>query len=148
MLAFVSASLGDERKAGKAVAKIRDLIELPEVSSKEAQGSMNTVARVESEIGSDDFYRIHEETKAAIEKNRKGFEEPFKILINIWTELEAMRKLKSIDRGQLESLLDKAAMFSENQFYRIKTDIRKEAKLIYSLLDKGGKIQFIHDIVE
>lgn len=134
--AIALAKLGDGSQAREIADSLRNLLDSPEISSQEYRGSLNTIARVESALGSKMFWKIHEKTKSGIEGNRKGFGEPFNMLINIWAELEAMRKLKTLDKGHLESLLDKTDLFSDKQFLRIKNNIRGEAEKVRKLINK------------
>jgi transcriptional regulator with XRE-family HTH domain len=136
LIAFASAKLGNKDQARKSVDDLRDLINSSGISSQEHRGSLNTIARVESAQGLKEFWKIHDKNKSEIEGNRKGFGEPFNMLINIWAELEAMRKLKTLDKGQLESLIEKTKLFSDDQFLRIKMNIWGEIEKVRRLMNK------------
>ncbi len=126
--AIAYAKLEDESQAEENVNNLRDLLNSSEVSPKEYRGSQNMIARVESVLGLDEFWKIHEVTKSGIEGNRKGLGEPFNMLINFWVEIEWMRKLKAIDREQIKSLLEKTNMYADEDFFGIKNRIWSEAK--------------------
>ena len=136
LIAFASAKLGKKNLARENVNDLRDLLNSPGITSQEHRGSLNTIARVESAQGLKEFWKIHENTKSGIEGNRKGFGEPFNMLINIWVEIEGMRKFKKLDKGHLESLLEKTDLFPDKQFLRIKINIWGEAEKIRKLINK------------
>ena len=128
------AKLGQKSQTINAENEYKNILEHPSLSPRTVRGGYNTIARVESALGSNKFWEIHENVKKDMQ-NTARWEEPFNVLINIWAELEAMRLLKTPDRGFLESLTTQAATFSTEDYRRIILAIETEAKRVAEMLE-------------
>jgi len=115
------------RPARHVVKNLRAMLDSEGLRPVVRRGGLETIARVESVLGSQKFWDNLEFAKTEIIRPEGGYEDSYSGLLIIRTELEAMRLFKMEEKSYAEELARKASpLYAQHE--RLKQEIEKEVE--------------------